>query len=160
MVDGGDDPLRLCQRWCHGPALVAVVTDAHHAGMGRQVAVDFRDGIIEAKPVAQSPDVGGGACQKLPARQDTLLFDVLLEVLRSVDLGLQGNRVHENILPHTLTQHLLHFAQIGGHGRAGAGAHHIHHIDGNDLATHQIVVEPHLLALMGIEPDVREIARR
>src|SRR5262245_31088634 len=157
VVDSGEDVLGPGERGRHRPALVGVVADADGAGMGRLVAVDDRIRIVEAEPVADEPEVGRLSGEEEPARLHAVHRRVDLEVLRAVLLGLQRDRVHEHIPPYARAEELLHADQVVGHGGADAVALGIHHVDQDDLATDQVVVEADPLALVGGQYRVREV---
>ncbi|MNG20406.1 hypothetical protein D3C84_1046570 [compost metagenome] len=76
------------------------------------------------------------------------LVDVFLQVARLVQLGLQGNGVHEDFPSHPFTEHLLDLAQVGGCGRAVPAAAGVHHVEHYHLAAYQVFIELNLPALM------------
>ncbi|MNC73776.1 hypothetical protein D3C75_1250330 [compost metagenome] len=87
--------------------------------MVRFIGVDQWVDIVEAEAKEQFLDVVGLTGQEQPARPDVMPLDVFLQDLRRVQLGLQGDRIHEDVAAHALAQHLLHEPQVRRRGRAG-----------------------------------------
>ncbi|MDT4865739.1 hypothetical protein FQZ97_1005610 [compost metagenome] len=126
--------------------------------MGGAVGVHYRVRVEEAELAAQLVEVVRVAGEEQPARSHMVGFGVFAEDFRRIQLRLQGDGVHEDLTPGTLAQQLLGAAQVGGHGGAEPAAQGVHHVEGHHLVAHQVVIELHPFAQVGVEGDVGEVA--
>src|SRR5215467_12403762 len=83
------------------------------------VLVDGWLWISKAEALPQEFDVSRLTGQKVPAfRLRVELLHELLEYGRSVLFRFEGDRIHEDVAAHMISQELLHLDQIGGDQRA------------------------------------------
>src|SRR5438876_4788559 len=109
--------------------------------------------------LGREPDVFVLAGEEEPARPDAVLLRIGLEHLGLVPLGIDGDRVEEDVLSHALAEKPLQLREPRGLERALVLATRIHDVDRNRLALEQIVVETNGGAVLRGQRDVRKVVR-
>ncbi len=126
-----------------------------------EIGVLHRVGIDEAEPLAEHLDIIARAGEEQPAGPDIERLGIGLQFLRRIGLGLEADRVHEDVAADTVAEQFLYVREILRHPGADVAAIREHEIDQDDLVLHQIVIEAHGFPLvrpkLGIGEPVRTI---
>src|SRR5207253_1845942 len=123
------DPRRMGQAGAGRPPEIGLVPRSDHPDVVRLVRILDGIGIREAQLLAQELDVLGLAGEEQPARPHAVQRRVLLERLGGVFLGLQRDRVEEDVAADPVAEQLLHPHQVGGHRHADPLTPRVHEVD-------------------------------
>src|SRR5215471_2008727 len=88
--------------------------------------------------------------QEQPTRLYLEALGILAKFFGCIVLGVDADRIHEDIPSDALSEGLLHLHQGRGREWAATFALRIHEIDQDRLVLDQVVVEPDLLVFMGL----------
>ena len=106
---------------------------------------------------AQKRDVFLLAGQKPPTGLRVVTLGIFGEHLGGVVLGIDRDRVHEDVFANPLSQKPLHLRQARRLQRTGVRADGVDEIDRHDLVLDEIVEEMDGLTFVGDERDVRKV---
>src|SRR5205814_57898 len=109
--------------------------------------------------LGREPDVFFLAGEEEPARPDAVLLSVGLEHFGLVPLGIDGDRVEEDVLSHALAEEPLQLREPRGLERALVLATSVDDVDRHRFALEQIVIETNGRAVLRDQRDVRKVVR-
>src|SRR5579864_9773009 len=133
------------------------VSEANVSYMLSFVRVNSRIRIGKADAITNLFHVRRLAGQESPARLGLVHLVVVLEHVYGVLFRFQRDRVHEKVLVEISSEQLLQLGQIGHDQGTDFVTLGIKEVQRNDLALDQVIIEPHLLALLGDQGDIGQM---
>src|SRR5215470_1579302 len=112
---------------------------------------------IQSQLLSDQFYIGLLAGEEEPPRSGMELLCVGFHFRRTVMIGINADRVEEDIFSHAIAEHLLDLGEPCSLQRAGVLTMGVDEINGNDLVSQQIIVEMHDLSILSSERNIGEV---